>query len=107
YMTKPFDLAELEARLQVAKRILDLQSDLAVRVRQLEAAISQVKELEGLLPICMYCKKIRNDKNFWEHLESYISARSKANFSHGICPSCFETVTLPLREANGALEKSS
>ncbi|HWY87631.1 MAG TPA: response regulator transcription factor, partial [Gemmataceae bacterium] len=92
YMTKPFDLAELEARLQVAKRILDLQSDLAVRVSQLEAAISQVQELEGLLPICMYCKKIRNDKNSWEQMESYISAHSKANFSHGLCPSCYEKV---------------
>jgi sigma-B regulation protein RsbU (phosphoserine phosphatase) len=107
YMTKPFDLAELEARLQVAKRILNLQSDLAVRVSQLEAAISQVQELEGLLPICMYCKKIRNDKNSWEQMESYISAHSKANFSHGLCPSCFEKVMLPLLEADGALEKTS
>jgi sigma-B regulation protein RsbU (phosphoserine phosphatase) len=101
YMTKPFDLAELEARLQVAKRILDLQSDLAVRVRQLEAAISQVQELEGLLPICMYCKKIRDDKNSWEHMESYISAHSKANFSHGICPPCYERLMLAQLECDG------
>jgi hypothetical protein len=50
----------------------------------------RVKILEGMLPICAYCKNIRNDKGDWERMEAYISRRSEAEFSHGICPSCSE-----------------
>ncbi len=50
----------------------------------------RVKILEGMLPICAYCKNIRNDKGEWERMEAYISRRSDAEFSHGICPSCSE-----------------
>jgi hypothetical protein len=51
-----------------------------------------VKQLSGLLPICSYCKRIRSDENYWEQVESYIGQHSDAQFSHGICPACFETV---------------
>ena len=56
YLTKPFDPDELQARLQVGERVLGLQSELAARVNDLERALSEVKRLEGLLPICSYCK---------------------------------------------------
>jgi PAS domain S-box-containing protein len=53
---------------------------------------AEIKQLRGFLPICSYCKKIRNDKNYWEQIESYISNRSDALFSHSICPDCQVTV---------------
>jgi len=76
FITKPFDLDLLAARLRVADRILGLQA--------------QVRTLAGLFPICCYCKKIRNDENFWEQVEDYISHQTGAVFSHGICPECYE-----------------
>jgi phosphoserine phosphatase RsbU/P len=90
YITKPFDRSELGARVGVGLRILELQGKLAARVRELEGAIAQVKQLRGLLPICMYCKKIRNDHNYWQQVESYIHDHTEAEFSHGICPDCYE-----------------
>lgn len=63
--------------------------------RDVERALAQVKQLHGLLPICAYCKKIRNDRNYWEAIESYIGERSAATFSHGICPECRERVVGP------------
>lgn len=92
YVTKPFDRAELRARLQVGCRVLALQSTLTDRVEELESALIQVKQLQGLLPMCSYCKKIRDDRNYWQKVETYIASRSEARFSHGICPDCYETV---------------
>ncbi|TAM80282.1 MAG: response regulator transcription factor [Acidobacteria bacterium] len=90
YVTKPFNRAELRARVRVGLRVLELQRKLAERVHDLEAALKQVKQLRGLLPICMYCKKIRNDGDYWQQVETYISDHSEAEFSHGICPECYE-----------------
>ena len=95
YITKPFDRDELRARVQVGIRVLELQGALAHRVRQLEEALSRVKQLQGLLPICSYCKKIRNDRNYWQQVEGYISERSEAQFSHGICPECYAQYVQP------------
>ena len=92
YIAKPFNREELRARVQVGKRVVELQRRLAERVRELEAALADVKYLSGLLPICAYCKKIRNDQNYWQQVESYVSEHSEAQFSHGICPDCYETV---------------
>ena len=88
YLIKPVDPEELRARLQVGARVLTLQEHLAARVTELEAAVSTVKRLQGLIPICSYCKRIRSDSNDWEQLETYISEHSDAQFSHGICPPC-------------------
>jgi phosphoserine phosphatase RsbU/P len=88
YLIKPVDPEELRARLQVGTRVLRLQEHLADRVTELEAAVSTVKRLQGLIPICSYCKRIRSDSNDWEQLETYISEHSDAQFSHGICPPC-------------------
>jgi len=92
YLTKPVDREELEARLSVATRVVQLQQRLAYRVVELEEAISRVRQLQGLLPICAYCKRIRDDQNYWNQVESYIAEHLDVRFSHGICPSCLETV---------------
>jgi response regulator RpfG family c-di-GMP phosphodiesterase len=92
YLTKPFDPEELRARVDVGLRILALQERLAERVAELEAAISRVKELHALLPICSYCKSVRSDQNYWEKVEDYVAQHVNVQFSHGICPTCFEKV---------------
>ena len=90
YITKPFDTEELRARVQTGARIVRLQTELAERITELQAALADVKQLRGLLPICCYCKKIRDDKNYWHEVESYISRHTDATFTHGICPICRE-----------------
>jgi len=95
YLTKPFDPRELRARLQVGVRVLDLQRSLTDRVKDLEGALLHVKQLQGLLPICSYCKKIRNDQDSWQQIEYYMEEHSEAEFSHGICPSCYEKYITP------------
>jgi CheY-like chemotaxis protein len=92
YITKPFDREELRARVEVGRKVVELQASLSARVRELEEALAHVKQLRGLLPICCYCKKVRNDSNYWQQVESYISDHTEARFSHGICPDCMRTV---------------
>lgn len=92
YVTKPFDRDELRARLEVGRRIVELQLSLAARVKQLEEALARVKQLQGLLPICSYCKKIRNDQNYWQQVEGFIRDHSEAQFTHGICPDCYAKI---------------
>lgn len=101
YVTKPFDRQELRSRLRVGERMLALQRGLADRVHDLEVALGQVKELKGLLPICAYCKAVRDDKNYWHRVETYIAANSSARFSHGICPGCWKDVVEPEMAAIG------
>ena len=96
YLTKPFDPEELRARVQVGVRVLTLQKSLAERVEELQAALSNVKQLRGLLPICSYCKRIRGDDQYWQQLEGYIAEHSDAQFSHGICPTCYAAVSAEL-----------
>lgn len=67
-----------------------MQEELADKIIRLEEALAKVKQLEGILPICMYCKKIRDDKQSWQQLEQYISEHSEAFFSHSICPVCMK-----------------
>lgn len=95
YIVKPFNREELRARVRVGVRILELQNSLVGRVGELERAMDGVKQLQGLLPICCYCKKIRDDQNYWQQVEGYISKHSEAQFSHGVCPDCFENIVKP------------
>jgi CheY-like chemotaxis protein len=95
YIAKPFDDDELFARLQVGLRTLALEKRLAQRAAELERSLSQVKQLRGLLPICSYCKKIRNDQSYWQQVEAYIAAHSEAEFSHTVCPDCYEEHVRP------------
>ena len=76
FITKPVAPDELKARLRVAGRILDMREELST--------------LEGLLAVCSYCKRIRQPDGSWGSLERYIEQRSKAEFSHGVCPECYD-----------------
>lgn len=97
YLVKPPHRGELERAITVAiARFKDLEAVklLNVKLNQkneaLETALSQVKQLSGLLPICMHCKRIRIDAGYWQEVEQYIRDRSNAEFSHGLCPDCLE-----------------
>jgi DNA-binding response OmpR family regulator len=81
FLTKPLDPQEMWMRLRVAERILRFTT--------------QVRQLEAFLPICSYCKKIRDDKNYWQQIESYINKRTGTDFSHSVCPDCYQRVILP------------
>jgi DNA-binding response OmpR family regulator len=81
FITKPIDMDELRARLKAAERVLGLRQ--------------HVQQLEGLLPICAYCKRIRGAAEQWESIERYVEARSAAQFSHGYCPECYERHVRP------------
>jgi sigma-B regulation protein RsbU (phosphoserine phosphatase) len=88
YLTKPYDPHELRCRVKNGERILGLESALATKIQELQEASSHVKQLQGLLPICMYCKKIRDDSDTWHRLETYIEHNSEAMFSHSLCEEC-------------------
>ncbi len=102
YVIKPCDPEELRARVRVGRRVVELQNTLAAHVAQLQQALTSVRQLQGLLPICSYCKRIRNDQNYWEQLETYLSEHSEASFSHGICPNCYQSIMKPQLEGADA-----
>ena len=81
FVSKPFDLAEVLARVHNMLEVRLLYAEL-------QKALEQVKLLSGLLPICMWCKKIRDDQGYWNAIEHYLGQHSEAEFSHGICPDC-------------------
>lgn len=83
----------LRAVERAEQSLLESKGELTDKVAQLEAALAKMKQLEGIIPICMYCKKIRDDKESWQQLEGYITEHSEAHFSHGICPECSRKVT--------------
>lgn len=84
FLRKPLQVEELWMRLRVAERILQYTR--------------QVQQLEEMLPICSYCKKIRDDKNYWQQIEGYINERTGSEFSHSVCPDCYERVVVPQLE---------
>lgn len=85
FLSKPIDPDELGMRLHVAQRILNFTT--------------QVQQLESFLPICGYCKKIRDDQKYWHEVEAYFNQQQGTRFSHGICPDCYTRVVEPqLRE---------
>lgn len=98
YITKPFHPAELESRVRGGERMVKLQTSLSVRIKELEDALREVKRLQGLLPICSYCKKVRNEANYWEQVDSYLSSHSDLDFTHSICPTCTEKMLKELEE---------
>ena len=99
YVTKPANEDELIARVNVGARVVQLQIALADRVRSLEEALANVKALQTLLPMCAYCKSIRNDQNYWEKVETYFSQHSHVSFTHSYCPNCYERFVRPELEA--------
>ena len=97
YITKPIkvDLVRLRVsnHVELIRRnelIREQRDVLAIQKAELEASLARIRRLEGIIPICMYCKKIRNDNESWQQLEKYISDHSEAMFSHSICPTCFD-----------------
>ncbi|NUO17826.1 response regulator transcription factor [bacterium] len=107
FLTKPIDPDQLRARLRVGKRIMQLQASLNRRVRELEEEREHVKVLQGFLPICAYCKKIRDDENLWSQVEEYISEhQANVQFSHSICPDCYESKVKPMEEAFWAKKRA-
>ncbi len=84
FLTKPLDRDQIWMRLRVAERILRYTT--------------QISQLESMMPICSYCKKVRDDNNYWQQVETYISQRTGANFSHSVCPSCYNEVVRPQLE---------
>jgi len=81
FLTKPLDVQEIWMRLRVAERILRYATE--------------VRQLEAFLPICGYCKKVRDDQNYWQQIESYINERTGTDFSHSVCPDCYQRVVIP------------
>lgn len=92
FLNKPLRQDALLTRLRVAERILKF--------------IGEIRELKKLLPICMYCKNIRDDQSYWHQIESYIHAHTGTDFSHSICPKCFEEKVKPQLESLGASDES-
>ena len=88
YLSKPFNVGELCARVEVGRHIVELQASLAAKIEELRQAALQIKTLRGIVPICASCKMIRDDKGYWNQVESYISAHTEGLFSHSLCPSC-------------------
>lgn len=87
FIAKPFKPAEVCARVRAGFRTIDLREELKSRVMQLEAAMRRVTQLESLLPICMFCRRIR-DGEVWQSLEGYLQQHADVRFSHGCCPVC-------------------
>jgi DNA-binding response OmpR family regulator len=88
FLSKPAKTAELRARLHVADRILGYAT--------------QVRQLQEILPICGYCRKIRDDQNYWSQVEDFLGREAGVNFSHGVCPDCYNRVLVPqLKELGG------
>jgi phosphoserine phosphatase RsbU/P len=93
YVTKPFDADELRARIKVGQRVVELERTLDRRVADLQQALADVHQLRRMLPICMYCKSVRDDQDYWRQIEEYIHTETGADISHGICPTCMVKIT--------------
>jgi sigma-B regulation protein RsbU (phosphoserine phosphatase) len=81
FLTKPVVPRELRMRLHVAQRILGYTQ--------------QVQQLESFIPVCSYCNKVRDDRDFWQQIEEYIRKRTGTRFSHGVCPDCYQKIVVP------------
>ena len=99
YINKPIQPIELMARLRSILRLKEEmqarkkhERELELKNKELENLISEIKTLRGFIPICAWCKKIRNIEGYWEQMEHYIEHHSYATFSHGICKDCAETL---------------
>ena len=95
FLSKPVDSAQLLARLRCGERVLALEARGIERIAELEKSMEEVRALKRLLPICMYCKKVRDDADYWQDIDAYIHEQTGTDFSHGICPGCMEKVVEP------------
>ena len=90
YIAKPFQEKEVIARVKTHVTIRRLQHSLEEKNNNLQKALGEIKALQGIIPICAWCKKIRDDEGFWKQVEVYFTERSDVMFSHGVCPDCKE-----------------
>ncbi len=88
YLTKPFDDNDLRIAIEVGLYRARLEKEREKLLRDLQEAMSKIKTLSGLIPICAWCKKIRDDKGYWHTVEQYAEEHSQAEFTHGMCPDC-------------------
>jgi len=106
YLAKPFNPGELRARVEVGRRMVELQAVLAAKIEELRQALDQVKTLRGILPICAACKKIRDDQGYWRQVEVYVRDHTEAEFSHGLCPDCIKRLYPELAPGDGTENKA-
>lgn len=104
FLAKPPKVRELSQAIVIARarfsdllRVRHANDVLQRRTRELEEALTKIKTLRGLIPLCSSCKKIRSDKGYWQQLEEYLMEHSEADFTHGICPECFEQIEIEAR----------
>jgi AmiR/NasT family two-component response regulator len=90
YLLKPSNEREIERAITVAIARFDDIVELRRLNAELQEALTKVKTLSGLLPICASCKKIRDDQGYWHEVETYVRDHSEAEFSHGLCPDCIK-----------------
>jgi DNA-binding response OmpR family regulator len=91
YIARPISNRELTARINAMIRILNAERERDQVIEDLRQTLAKVRQLSRLLPICMHCKKIRDDKGYWNELEIYIRENTDTEFSHSICRECAET----------------
>jgi hypothetical protein len=98
---------ELSRRVDDRTEALRLTADKLRQSKEAaEAALARVKQLQGLLPICCYCKRVRDGKDYWQQVEAYVMAHSEAQFTHGICPDCFEKQFGPVAADEAQAERA-
>jgi len=95
FVVKPFSPIELRARIKAGQRVVTLERELTQKIAELQGSLKTIRRLEALLPICVYCKKVRNDQNYWQQLDEFVHEQTGSTFSHGICPDCYEKVVTP------------
>ncbi len=88
YLFKPFEDRELEITIEMVLFKFSMQQEREGLIRELQEALTEVRRLSGLLPMCLSCKKIRDDRGYWSRVEEYIQKYSRAKFTHGYCPDC-------------------
>jgi hypothetical protein len=92
YLTKPPQPEEIERAVIIAlARHADLM-ELRRLYKEVEKALAEIKTLQGIIPICVECKKIRNDDGFWHQVENYVMEHSQAEFTHSLCPECHKEI---------------
>jgi len=90
FILAPFDERELKVAIEIAVYRHRMELEREELIHQLQDALAQVKALSGLLPICAQCNMVRDDGGYWSKVEAYIEQRTKARFSHGLCPDCYQ-----------------
>jgi len=88
YLLKPFEERQLRTNIEMALYKSRMERERERLMKELQDALAEIKTLSGLLPICAWCKSVRDDSGYWMRVEQYVEAHSKATFSHSVCPEC-------------------